>query len=189
MKGTTLRITETKNDATISLTSGLISVKNDTSMVDLTPGKRLKGITKTDHLPNKVEDIPYKLFLKSSNYELDFKGKSKESIRLTIQMSNVSDGSNIKRSGPIYFKSDYDQVRFPAKVMLDDQGFARIPININAPRANDNKFKGKIIIWAVMDGSGFDDIGEGTILLKVKGKQKKRRIRFDPNSGDIIPLK
>lgn len=188
VKGTTLRISDTKEKgANVSLTEGLITVKNDTSEIELLPGKRIKNFSKRDQLSEKVEDIPSKLFMKTENYQLDFKSTAWQTVRISIQMGNVASGKYVKRPGNVYLRSDYYNVRFPSDVKLDSEGFIRIPVKIGPPRTKDKEFDGKVIIWAVMDEADMDDVGAGNLTLKVKTPGKRRHFQLDADSGDIIP--
>ncbi|MGK5092658.1 FecR family protein [Deltaproteobacteria bacterium TL4] len=189
IKGTTLRISEAEDKASVALAEGKISVKNATSEVELIPGKRIKEFSKTDQLAEKIEDIPYKLFINSETYQLDFKEGDSKKFRLDIQIGEVANKKNLKRAGAIYLKSNYNGVRFPSDVKLDADGFTRVPIEIDPPRKDDDEFDGSILIWAVMDDTQSDDVGEGTLLIKTKSQQAKQNIRFDANSGDMIPTK
>ena len=99
----------------------------------------------SDDLSKKIEDIPYKLFIQSDKQNLDFSSSKMEKVHIGIQVSEMKSGQNIKRSGPLYFKSDYPNIRFPEKVMLNADGFVRVPITVIAPRSKDKDFDGKIM--------------------------------------------
>ena len=174
-----------QNKASVSLTEGLIAVENDRSTVELTPGKQIMDITSTDNLSAKIEDIPYKLFVESDRYQLDFNKEKRATIRLSIQLGDVVSGNNIKRSAPLYLKSNYQNVRFPEDVTLNEEGFVRVPIEILAPTA-EAALDGHITVWAVMDDNKSIDVGEGNILIKVKEGKKNRRFRIDAKSGKVI---
>ena len=90
-----------------------------------------------------------------------------------------------KRGGPVRLETDYYSVQMPQQVFLESDGFIRFPIEIDPPRKDDLEFDGLIQIRANMDDIGFDDVGEGMMVLRVVNGQRKRSLLIDPQS-DLI---
>ena len=67
--------------------------------------------------------------------------------------------------------------------MLDKKGFARVLVGIDPPRLTDPGFKGLITIRAFMDQDGFDDVAEGSLVLKIFNAGKKRTLLINPEGG------
>lgn len=187
VKGTALRVTDDGKTASIALTEGAATVENAVGSLDLMPGQRLKDFKREDDLKDKVEQIPFKLQMKTENYQLDLSQANEATIRVTIQMSNTVNGENVKKGGRIYLGSNYYNVEFPKNVALDNSGFARIPILIRKPHSSDREFDGKVVIWAVMDELHLDDVGEGNLQIQLSNPTN-RRMQIDVNSGQVSPL-
>jgi len=189
VKGTALRVTELDNgSATIALTEGSIEVRNGASMVKLTPGKWLRNIQRMDDLKQRVTDIPNKLYVSAERDTIDFSKDSGNPLYITIQMGSADGVKNIKRGGPVYLKHNYYNLRMPAQVILNGDGFVRFPIYFEAPRKTDANFDGRIIIRAVMDGKAYTDVGEGSVILKVSDLKTTRKFRIDVETGVLVPV-
>ncbi len=188
VKGTVFRIRNDGETANISITEGEILVENETSSITLEAGKRLNAFNKTDNLQDKVEEIPYRLSLQADKYYLEFKEPVEETVRLSIQMVDVFQRKNVKKAGKVYLQSNYYNVEFPENVTLNRRGFVRIPVKINIPHADDNNFDGKVVIWAAMGSGSIDDVGAGNVFIQMKVPGKRRHIRVDANTGNIMSV-
>lgn len=182
IKGTTLRVLDRDNKAQIALSEGEIEVKNDKGTVDLSSGKRIASFGPRDDLSKKVGDIPYKLDAKSEVTALNFEKGQAEAF-VSIQVVNVKNGQQFARSGPLYFRSNYDKVVFPADVALNERGFARVALKFNPPEAGDSELQGNIYVWAVMDREADDDVGEGRVLFTFP-IQSDKTIQINADSGE-----
>ena len=100
-------------------------------------------------------------------------------------MEDSQSGKMTKRGGPVRLETDYYRVQMPQQVFLESDGFIRFPIEIDPPRKDDSEFNGLIQIRANMDDIGFDDVGEGMMVLRVVNGQRKRSLLIDPQS-DLI---
>ena len=186
VKGTTVRITETsKGQATIGLSEGKIEVTNAVSSIELKAGQWLPEIGRTDELDEKIAKLPNLLFLKTEEYELDFSDKHSKQLFISIQMEDSQSGKMTKRTGPVRLESEYYSIKMPNQVFLDAEGFIRFPIEIDPPRMDDPEFNGLIQIRANMDDIGFDDVGEGMMVLRVVNGQRKRSLFIDPQNDRI----
>ena len=183
IKGSSVRISENNNKATVSLTEGQAKVSTHSSKAILNPGQWLTEFDRNTDLTQHVAQIPNLLSLKSVEYELDFRdGKSKQ-LDLSVKLQNSISGKSIKRSGKVILKSDYKYIRLPERFLLNEQGFARVIIGLDPPNITDQDFKGLITIRAFMDGDGFDDVNEGHLVLKVLNLGQKRTLLIDPDKG------
>ena len=183
IKGTTLRVVDRSSKARVSLTEGLIDVSNERETVELQPGKRIRDFGPTESIANKVEDIPYKLDLKSEKRELEFTNRRPEEVFVTVQLIDIKSGKPIRRSGPVYLRSNYDKITYPAKADLDQRGFLRVPLQIAPPEPADAKLSGNVYVWAVLDQEEADDTAEGRILFKIPVPAGKTKIRVESQSG------
>ena len=183
VKGTSVRIKDNDNRGTVSLTEGQVEVRNLTSKTILNPGEWLHEFRRTDDLIEKVSKLPNILYLKTFDYELDFRdGKSKQ-LKFSVQLQHGISGKTVARSGLVVFESDYYSIRLPKRFMLDKKGFARVLVGIDPPRLADPGFKGLITIRAFMDQDGFDDVAEGSLVLKILNAGKKRTLLINPEGG------
>ena len=188
VKGTTVRIRDIDNKATVSLTEGQVEVSNLSSKTILNPGQWLHDFGRTDDLSEKIAPLPNILHLKAFDYELDFQdGKSKQ-LKFNVQLQHNISGKSVARSGQVVFESDYYSIRLPKRFLLDKKGFARVIVGIDPPRLTDPEFKGLITIRAFMDQDGFDEVAEGSLVLKIlnAGKNKTLLINTD---GSVIEKK
>lgn len=184
IKGTTLRIVERNGQARVALTEGAVEVSNTRSRIDLLPGQRLTNFNRTDDLAKKVEDIPFKLDLKSEKRALTFAGNRPEEVFVTIQLINLKSGGQVHRAGPIYFRSNYGKITYPRGAGLDQRGFLRAPLIFAPPEASDADLNGNIFVWAVLDQEEADDTGEGRILFTIPVPGGTDRIRIESQTGD-----
>jgi len=183
VKGTTFRIKDFENRATVSLTEGQVEVSNLSSKTMLNPGQWLHNFGRTEGLKEKVAPLPSILHIKTFNYELDFRdGKSKQ-LKVSVQLQNGISGKSVARSGLVVFESDYYSIRLPKRFMLDKKGFARVIVGIDPPRFKDPGFKGLITIRAFMDQDGFDDVAEGSLVLKILNAGNKRTLIINPEGS------
>ena len=129
--------------------------------------------------------MPYILHIKTFDYELDFRdGKSKE-LKISVQLQHDISGKSVARSGIVMFESDYYSIHLPKSFMLDKKGFARVLVGIDPPRLIDPEFNGLITIRAFLDQEGFDDVAEGSLVLKILNAGKKRTLLINPEGGVI----
>ena len=185
VKGTTLRVKERDNRATVSLTEGQVEISNLTSRTILNPGQWLNDFSRTEDLTKKVSPMPNILHIKTFDYELDFRdGKSKE-LKFSVQLQHDISGKSVARSGIVMFESDYYSIHLPKSFMLDKKGFARVLVGIDPPRLIDPEFNGLITIRAFLDQEGFDDVTEGSLVLKILNAGKKRTLLINPERGVI----
>lgn len=187
VKGNVVRIKDDGQEATVSVVEGAVSVENAVSSIVLQAGQQLQPFRKSDHLKEKIMEIPYRLSLISEKYQLGWEDLQEGLFRIQIQMLDILHGNNIKRAGRVYLQSNYYNLALPEDVRLDHNGFARIPVKIQPPYAGDHQFDGKIIIWAVMDGANYNNVGEGSVLINMKMPSKRRHIQVDADSGRIVP--
>ena len=116
---------------------------------------------------------------------LDFSDKHSKQLFISIQMEDSQSGKMTKRTGPVRLESEYYSIKMPNQVFLDAEGFIRFPIEIDPPRMDDPEFNGLIQIRANMDDIGFDDVGEGMMVLRVVNGQRKRSLFIDPKNDRI----
>jgi hypothetical protein len=184
IKGTTLRVVERDDRARVAVTEGVVEVRNDRSSVELTAGKRLPNFTRTDDLPPIVQDIPYKLDLKSETRELSFEGGRPAEAFLSIQLIDVKSGASVARSSPIYLRSNYDRITYPQAPQLDQRGFARVPLIFGPPDASHANLEGNIFVWAVLDAEQDDDTGEGRYLFRFTIPPTTERFEIESETGE-----
>ena len=184
IKGTALRATHRNDKSRVALTEGLVEVSNNRGAVNLTPGKRLDNFTRTDDLRKKVQDIPYKIDIKSDKQNLKFSRDKAEEVFVTLQMVDIKKGSEVRRAGKVYFRSNYDRIVYPPEANLNQRGFARVPLKILPPETTDDKLDGNIYVWALIDEETADDTAEGRILFTFPVKTGKEKIQVEADSGE-----
>ena len=184
IKGTTFRAVQRDGKGRVSLTEGKVEVTNDRGSITLQPGKRLSDFKRGDDLRKKIEDIPYKLAMKSDKQNLKFSGNQSQEVFVNVQMVNIKNGSQVQRAGKLYLRSNYERISFPPKVELNQRGFARVPIVISPPQASDQDLDGNIYVWSVLDEESGDDTAEGRVLFTFPVKGTKERIRIEADSGE-----
>ena len=183
IKGSSVRISENNNEATVSLTEGQVEVSNLNSRIILNPGQWLTRFDRNTDLTQNVGNIPNLLYLKTAEYELDFRNEESIQLDLSVQLQNSISRKPLKRNGLVIFESDYKSIRLPKPFMLNERGFARVLIGIYPPSLKNPEFKGLITIRAFMDGKGFDDVAEGLLVLKILNLGQNRTLLIDPNEG------
>ena len=184
IKGTTLRVVERDGQARVAITEGLIEVSNDRDKVDLQAGQRLPNFTRTDTLADKVEDIPFKIDLKSDKRDLEFPGNQPEEVFITVQLIDIKSGRPVRRSGPLYLRSNYDKIDYPTVANLDARGFARVALRIAPPEPADSDLNGNVFVWALLDQEDADDTAEGRILFTIPIPEGQERIRVESETGE-----
>ncbi len=185
VKGTTLRVKELDNRATVSITEGQVEISNLTSRTILNPGQWLNDFSRTEDLTKKVSHMPNILHIKTLDYDLDFRNGKSKNLKFSVQLQHDISGKSVARSGVVMFESDYYSIRLPKSFMLDKKGFARVLVGIDPPRLIEPEFKGLITIRAFMDQDGFDDVAEGSLVLKIINAGKKRTLLINPEGGVI----
>jgi hypothetical protein len=184
IKGTTLRVVDRDGRARVALTEGLIDVNNDREKVELQAGKRITEFNRSDSLADKVQDIPFKLDLKSDKRSLEFRDNQTEEVFVTVQLIDIKSGSPVRRAGPLYLRSNYDKVTYPAQATLDERGFARVALRLAPPEAADASLNGSVYVWALLDQESADDTAEGRILFRIPIPQVKERVRVESKTGE-----
>jgi FecR protein len=184
IKGTTLRVSDEDNKARVSLSEGVIDVKNDAKTVELNAGQLLTPFGRSDDLAKDIQPIPFKVDIKADKRQLTFDKNQPEPVFINLQLINVSTGREVARSAKIYFRSNYDRVSFPANAQLDERGFARVSLNFAPPEPSDGALNGNVFVWAVVDQSDADDVGEGRALFSIPVPAGSDKIRVDANKGE-----
>lgn len=184
IKGTAFRAVHRGDKSRVALTEGRVEVTNDTGSVTLVPGKRLTDFTRSDDLTTKVEDIPFKVDIRSETQKVTFPRNQPQEVFVTLQLQNIKTGAEVRRAGKIYFRSDYDGIAYPPEGALNQRGFARLPLVISPPVPKDEKLDGNIFVWALIDEESADDTVEGRILFTFPVAGGKQRIRIEADTGE-----
>jgi len=185
IKGTSFRLSEKKNTTTVSLTTGKLEISNLSSKTILNSGQWLSNFNPYSDLSKKVAPLPNLLSLKTSVYELNFKDAKTKQIELSVQIQNSINEKLVKRSGFVILESDYKKIDLPKKFLLNKRGFAKTFLIIEPPSLKDENFNGLINIRAYIDDSGFDDVAEGFLVLKILDYGKKRYLLLHPEKGVV----
>ena len=186
LKGTSFRITDNNNIATVSLTEGKLEISNISSNAILKSGQWIHNFNRTTELKENIVQIPNLLYMKTDKYELDFGNREPKQLDFSLQLQKSISGTALKRSGLVVFESDYKNIKLPKPFLLDERGFARVLVDIDPPNPKNTDFNGLVTIRAFMDGEKFEDVAEGLVVLKFINSSKKRVLLIDPNDGIII---
>lgn len=185
IKGTVLRVVDRDGKARVALTEGLIDVSNDREKIELKAGKRITEFRRTETLADKVQDIPLQLDLKSQKRKLEFPNKQPVEVFVSIQLVNIKTGTPIRRSGPVYLRSNYEKIIYPSRAVLNERGFARVSLRFLPPEAADSKHNGNVFLWAVMDQEQADDVSEGRLLFTIPVASGSDTFRIPSNTGEV----
>ena len=189
VRGTTFRFTESDNgNATVGVSEGVIEVLNTVSKVLLGMGEWLREFNSIEKLIDKVTKMPKMLYLRTERLEVDFRDRKAKQIYISIQMIDSRSQRITKRSGPVLLETDYQNLQIPMQVKLNTNGYIRFSALIKPPQKQDRQFDGLIRIYANMDEVGFDDVGQGMIVLRVFNSGRKRTLFINPQD-DLIDLR
>ena len=166
LSNASLRFTKKKTGLDISVPSGMAMVYNKGSSVKLLAGQRLHQIQQNEFLPQKVSLIPNQLKLWIEPSAAGFTGKDSQKLNLHFQLVRFGTDSPVDRPGFVHLKSNYYNLMIPDSIRLNTDGKTSIIIEVAPPRIDDRSFEGSVILNAIMDQSGYDDVQDG--LLKVK---------------------
>lgn len=183
IKGTNVSFAEGEQGLDVSLSNGLVEVRNETETILLQPGKQIEGIQKEGGFADKVKDITYRLWLRAET-AMEVPKEGTHILTLSVQLVNTKTQNNAYKSGNIYFSSNIEQVSFPP-VTLNSRGFANFQVTIKPFKKADYD-KGKLDLFAIMDGADSMDVGSGFITLPFKTPQDKTRsFHIDASQGII----
>ncbi len=155
---TSMRFSRTGKKFKISCISGYLKVFNNVSSLKLNSGQRLYQIQKNDFLPQKISPIPNQLKIWIEPTNARFLKDQSLFIDLFLQVVRSGTDIKIRRSGPIFLRSDYYNLILPNSILLNSDGEAKTKIEIKPPDIEDRTFSGSIIFEALMDQNGYDDV-------------------------------
>ncbi len=186
IKGTTVAFTERAGNLSVSLSTGAVSLKNETEEIDLQSGELVENIGITGKISNKIRPLPYKVTIKADKQKIDLPQPGKErEIYFTLQLIDVKTNKNVARAGSVYISHEVDKISFDTDIHLNSRGYARIKAVVKPFENNDYK-SGQAEIIAVMDGEEYMDIGAGhTVLTYDIPKQIKKKLKIDASTGNI----
>ena len=187
VRGTVLLVKQSGELTTVHLTEGKIEVSNAASTVELSPGQWLPEFRRMDDLAEKRAPLPYKLFLRTEQYEVDLFAKKPLRLFLSIELGNSRNRRSLARPGPVLLESNFAGVVLPQRVNLNESGSVRVPFTLKPLPRGAQPFDGLILITAMMDAPGFEDVGAGTLLLKSTPTGKPQRFLIDPRTDAIRP--
>ena len=136
-----------------------------------------------------MQAIPYRLDLRSDQKKLEFRNNRAEDVYLSVQMVDIKTGGPVRRAGPLYLRSNYEKIEYPAKVDLDAQGFARVALRVLPPEPADAELNGNVYVWAVPDHEQADDTAEGRILFTIPIPAGQEQIRVESKTGESKRVK
>ena len=187
VRGTVLLVKQAGELTTVHLTEGKVEVTNAVSTVELNPGQWLPEFRRMDDLAEKRAALPFKLFLRTEQYEGDLLAPEPPRLFLTIELGDVRNRHPLARPGPVLLESNFAGVVLPEHVNLNERGTARVPFTFKPLPRGAKPFDGLILISAMMDAPGFEDVGAGTLLLKSTPTGKQQRFLIDPRTDTILP--
>ncbi|MGK0290522.1 MAG: hypothetical protein ACI86H_001981 [bacterium] len=186
IKGTMLRISERNSKSSVSLSSGLISVKNDNEKIELKPGRMISGIDKKGSIREKITRIPYRVLVRPSTKKITFRKKNRSTyFYVTLQLQNEKTKRNLYKRGKVHFSANSDKIIFPNNVYLNSRGYARVRIQVKPLDRKDYQRRSAEIV-ALMDGEEFHNVGAGLAVIPFDIPKGQKRIRMNMNSGSII---
>jgi len=161
-----LRYSRGKTGIDIAVSSGTAKVFNKGSSVKLIAGQLLFQVREKDFLPQIVSLIPNQLKLQIEPSAPSFKSNGPLKLDMHFQIVRYGTNRSVDRSGPIFLKSNYYNLKMPDTILLNKNGKTNISIEVAPPRPNDRTFEGTVSFHAIMDQKSFHDVRDG--LIKVK---------------------
>ncbi len=186
IKGTIIVMTEQDGKMGISLTTGAVTINNDSEAITLQPGQMLMGITQRGSIGDKIQNLPYRLIFKSDHPEVIIPGSGNEvEIFFTLQMVQKTKNLNASRTGPVYISHSFDNIRFEPDIHLNERGYARIKATVQ-PFQGRERLRETAEITALMDGETFIDVDAGQVILAlIQAGQKAKTLKVDVKSDRI----
>ena len=161
------RLTKKKTGNNISVSSGIIKVFNKVSSVKISAGQRLYHVSKTDFLPQKITLVPNQLKLQLETPVVAFNKNRSSILKLLIKVVRVGTDTNVKRSGPLLLSSNYYNLTIPDSIKLNENGQAKVSINLKPPSSSDRTFANSIHLNAIVDQYGYDDLLSAKLNIKI----------------------
>ncbi len=181
IKGTDLVFSEGNGNLDVTLSSGSIELRNDDEIITLSPGKMIKGITKTGSFKNKIQDIPYLVQIKPEG-KLIIPADGTRMMNFSVQLIKTAKKANFERSGMVFVNSNIDKVNFPP-VQLNSRGYASISATVHSFVQKDYD-KERLEVYAIMGGKNMMDIGSGFVSIPLKIPTKRlKTIKIDAGTG------
>jgi len=186
VKGTIIAVTEQNGKMGISLTTGAVTINNDSETITLQPGQMLMGITQRGSISDKIQNLPYRLVFKSDRPEVIIPESGNEvEIFFTLQMVQKAKNLNASRTGPVYISHSFDNIRFEPGIHLNERGYARIKATVQPFQGREN-LRETAEITALMDGETFIDVDAGqAILTLIHAGWKTKTLKIDVKSDSI----
>ncbi|MBU2512953.1 FecR family protein [bacterium] len=186
VKGTTFAMAERDSSLDVSLSTGEITISNQTESIDLVTGKIVKNISATGTIQDKVSDITYQVVIKPDHNKIEIPEPGKENeVYFTLQLVNLKTNKNVDRPGEIYISLVTDKIEFEDNIRLNSRGYARVKALIKAFEAIDYRH-GQIEIFAIMDGEEFIDVAAGRTVLTYDPPDLNRlNLKIDASSGEV----
>lgn len=186
IKGTIVALHERENLLDVSLSEGLVSIRNRHETIDLQAGKMAENITSSGTITDKIRELPYQVTIRPDSDKLTIPGAGETGeIYFTIQIVDIKTNQNVPRGGEVYISLNHDKIEFEPGIRLNSRGYARVRATVLPFELNDYK-DGLIEIIALMDGEQYLDISAGMTVLSYDlpdSRQKPRKI--DASTGDI----
>ncbi len=186
IKGTSFAMAERNASLDVSLSTGKITLSNQTESIDLDAGKMVKDISATGTIKDKISDLPYQIVITPDQNKIEIPAPGKENeVYFTLQLINLKTNENVNRSGDIYVSVVLDKIEFRDDISLNSRGYARVKALIKAFESVDYK-NGQIEIFVLMDGEEFMDIAAGrTVLTYDLPDLNRRNLKIDASSGKV----
>ena len=186
IKGTTVAFSERKGIFDVSLSSGSVSVQNQSETIVLNPGEMAKGITPSGSIQDRIIKLPYRITITPDQNEIVLPEEGNETeIFFTLQLIDTRTNENVGRQGEVYISVVTDKIIFENDINLNERGYARIKAIVNAfDKPEDNM--GSVEVFALMDGEEYMDTGSSSTVITLKslsGNQQK--LKIDASTGDV----
>ncbi len=186
IKGTTVAFSEKSGKLDVSLSTGKVSIENESEMIDLEPGKMAQKITRRGSIRDKVSDLPYLITIKPDNNRIELpKMGNKKELYFTLQLVNNKTNQNISRPGSVYISLRLDKIKFRQDIRLNSRGYARVKAIVRPFTDKEDYGNGNVEIIAVMDGEKYLDTGAGHTTLTYDVPGSIKTIKIKARSGNF----
>ncbi len=186
IKGTTVAFSQKNGKFSAALSSGVVSIQNQDGKIDLQPGQMVENLEETGSIQEKIVDLPYQIRINPEHQKIKPPKQGDEAtVFFTLQLIDTKANKNIAKSGEVYVSINSDKLVFKQNIRLNSRGYARIQAKV-LPFGKKEYQKGRLEIYAVMDGEEFMNVGAGHTLVTFDvPKGAGKTFRIDVNSGSI----
>jgi len=159
IRGTNLTVNAQRGGGTnVGLSSGAISVQNQSQEVLLSPGQMLEGVGKQSDLKNQIAPMPFALKVHSP---ISLNLHQDQAITVELSLTSRQPGQSLPIGFEVYVTVNHPSAIYNKRVRLDGEGKGSLEVRLPSNRGN---FK-ELVIYAVMEDNWNVTSGVGVTEL------------------------